>query len=156
MRREEWGKPEIQNQSPEQRTPPFSTALLPSASGLPKDIQGTVGFCLLKTMLLAIDTSVFLAISRWWESTQEVVQNGHKPPLISDRVGHSLFWFCMAFTSSNLPPQADAVLALKNWIFSLGFTLACREIHLTKQNSVWLNQMMVNIFHRDGKHHSLG
>ena len=60
--KEEWVRPEIQGQPPEQGMPPLSIRLLPSASEQPEFIQRVIRFCFLRIVLLVI--YILLAISR--------------------------------------------------------------------------------------------
>lgn len=54
--------PEIQNQPPGQRMPPFSIGIFLSASEQPEFIRRVIRFCFLRIVLLVI--YILLAISR--------------------------------------------------------------------------------------------
>lgn len=136
-RKEEWVRPEVESQPPEQSLRPLSIGLRPSASEHPEFIQRAIRCCFSRIVLLVI--YMLLAISRWLKSTREEYSDAESkgmrpflraaPLLVSAPWNHMLKCKC-----SSLPVWAGTVSVLKNWTFRVSFTLAFREVD--KQNKI--------------------
>lgn len=154
---EEWERPERQSWPPEQRMPPFGISLLHLRQSSLNLFRGPLGFCSWRIVLLVI--CILLGISRWWKSIQkeysDVKSKGIWPFFRAAITLVSMKSHLVQLQLTGLSRHSSYSENLNSWSsFHAGFLRNVSnetEFCLLKSN-----QMVVNIFQQDGKHHSPG